>query len=107
MTENKWTWFDINLCVLFLWTQVKSPVSHNYTKTGRFIGCFKNTVHITFVSGTDSNDILTSCIPVSFTVHPEFSSHTSTSIPLVRGSVLSLSSKQKSNGESSSKARLI
>ena len=55
----------------------------------------KNTVQLQFVSGTDSNGILTSYVPVSFAVHPESSSHIETCITLVNGSMLSLSLKQK------------
>ena len=77
----------------FLWTQEKSPVSHDYKRTGRIIECFKNTVQLLFVSGTDSNGNLTSYVPVSFAVHPDFSSHIGTCITLVHGSMFSLSSK--------------
>ena len=71
------------------------------------LAALKHTVQLTVVSGTDINGILTSYVPVSFAVHPESNSHIGTCIMLVYGTILSLSSKQKSNGKSSSKTRLI
>ena len=103
------TWLDIHLRVPFLCTQVKSLALHDCTKIVIVIviDCLKNTVQLPFVSGTDSNEILTLYIPASFAVHPESSSHIGIYITLVHGSILSLSSKQKSNGKSSPKTRFI
>ena len=67
----------------------------------------KNTVQLPFVSGVGSNGILTIYVHASFSVHPESNSYIGTCTTLVHGSMLSLSSKQKNNGKSSSKARLI
>ena len=67
----------------------------------------KNTVQLPFVSGTDSNGILTLYVHTSFAVHPESISHIGTCTTLVHRSMLHLSSKQKSNGKSSLKARLV
>ena len=56
---NKWTWFDIKICIIFLWTQAKSQKLNDYAKTGRVIGYLKNTIQLPSVSGTDSDGILT------------------------------------------------
>ena len=58
-TANKWTWFDIQICITFLLTQTISWPVLDYTKTGRVIGYLKNTVQLPSVSETDSNGILT------------------------------------------------
>ena len=105
-TANKWAWFDIQTCIIFLSTQVKSQAIHDYTKTGRVIGNLRDNVQLSSVSGTDSNRILTLYVPVSFAVHPESSSHIGM-CNLVPGSILSLSLKQKSSGRGSLKTRLI
>ena len=94
-------------CVFHSYTQVKSPALHDYTNIGRVIGYQKNTVQLPFVLWIDSNGILTLYVPVSFAVHPESSSHIGTCMTLGHGSMLSLSSKQKSNVKILSKARLI
>ena len=60
---------DIHLLVPFLCAGVKSPALQDHMKTGRVIGYLKNTVQLPFVSGTDSNGILTLYVLVSFVVH--------------------------------------
>ena len=92
---------------LFLCTRVKSPTIQDHTQIGRIIGYLKNTVQLPLVAGTDSNGILTWYVHASFAVHPDSNSHIGTCTALLHGSMLSLSSKQKSNGKSSSSAKLI
>ena len=94
------------MCSIFMHTSKITSITRSH-KNWKSYWLSKNTVQLPFVSGTDSNGILTLYVPVSFVVHPESSSHIGTCITLVHGSMLSLSSKQKSNGKSSSKARLI
>ena len=96
-TANKWTWVDIQICVTFLRTQVKSQALHDYTKTG---------VRLLSVSGTDSNEILTLHVLTSYALHSESRSHIGMST-LASGSMLSLSSEQKSSGRGSLKTGLI
>ena len=99
---NKSTRLDIHLRVPFLCTRVKSPALQDRTKIEIIIGCLKSTVQIPFVSETDSNGILSLYVHASFVVHPEYNSHVGTCTRLVQGSMLSLSSKQKSNWKSPS-----
>ena len=54
-----------------------------------------------FVLGTDDNGILILYVNASFAVHPESNSHIGICTTLVHESMLSLSSKQKSNEKSS------
>ena len=37
---------DIQVCVAFLYTQIKSPTEKDYTKLGRVIGYLEETVHL-------------------------------------------------------------
>ena len=90
-----------------MWTRVKSRALHDYMKNERVIGCLKNTIQQPFVPRTGSNRILTLYVHIPFAVHPGSNSHIGTCTTLVHGSMLPLSSKQKSNGKSSSKARRI
>ena len=42
---------DIQVCIAFLCTQVKSPTEQDYTKLGRVISYLKETVHLSLVIG--------------------------------------------------------
>ena len=104
---SKCTRPNMQLCVPFLCTQVKSPTIQDYKKIERVIGYLKNTVQLPLAVGIDSDKILTWYIQASFAVHLDFNSHIGTCTTLVHGSMLSLSSKQKSNEKGSLKTRLI
>ena len=105
-TANKWTWFDIQICITFLLSRVISQTLLDFTKIGRVIGYLIDTVQPPSVSGIDSNGTLTSSIYISFAVYLESSNHIGM-CNLVDGSMLCLLSKQKRSGKVSLKTRLI
>ena len=67
---------DIQVCVIFLYTQVKSPTEQDYKKLGRVISYLKETIHFPLVIGADKSGTLTWNIDASFAVHPDGKSHT-------------------------------
>ena len=98
---------DIQVCVAFLCTRVKSPNKQDYKKLGKVISYLKKNVHLPLVIGADDSGTLTWNIDASFAVHPDCKSHTGACLTLVHGSVLSISAKQKINTKSSIKADLV
>ena len=98
---------DIQVCVVFLYTQVKSPTKQDYKKLGRVISYLKDTVRLTLVTGANDNRTFTWNIDASFIVHPDCKSHTGACLTLGHGSVLSIFLKRKINTKSSTEAELV
>ena len=98
---------NMQVCVAFLCTQVKSPTEQDYKKLGRVISYLEETVHLPLVIGADNSVTLTWNIDGSFVVHPVYKSHTGACLTLGHGSVLSISAKQKINTKSSTEAELV
>ena len=98
---------DIQVCVEFLCTRVKSPTEQDYKKLGRVISYLKENICIPLVIGADNTGTLTWNIDASFVVHPDCKSHTGACLNLGHGSVLSISTKQKINTKSSTKVELM
>ena len=90
-----------------LGTLVKSPTEQDYKKLRRVISYLQETVHLPLVTGADNSRILTWNIDPSFAVNPDCKSHTGACLTLGHGSVLSISSKQKVNTKSSTKAEFV
>ena len=86
---------DIQVCVPFLCTRVKSPTEEDYEKLGRVIIYLKNAIHIPLIVGADNSGSMIWNIDASFAVHPDCKSHTGASLTLGHGSALSLSCKKK------------
>ena len=95
---------DIQVCVAFLCTRVKTPTEQDYKKLGKVMSYLKETVYLPLVVGADDSERLTWNIDDSFAVHPDCKSHTRTCLTLVHGSILSISAKQKIYTKSSIEA---
>ena len=50
---------DIQVCVAFLCTRVKSPMEQEYKKLEKFISYPKETIHLTLVVDVDNSGTLT------------------------------------------------
>ena len=98
---------DIQVCVAFLCTRVKAPTEQDYTKLGKVIKYLKETVHLPLVVGADDSGRLTWNIDESFAVHPDCKSHTGACLTLGHGSILSISTKQKSTPKAQLKLNLL
>ena len=102
---KNWIRPNIQVCVPFLCTQVKSPTIQDHTKIERVTGYLIDTVQLSVVVGTDSNRILTLYVHASFVVHLDSNSYIGTYTILVHRSMLSLPSKQMNNMKRLLKAR--
>ena len=69
-TANKWTWFNKQVCDIFLCSWMISRVLVNYTDTGRAIGCILAEVYEPSVSTRDSIGSTTSFFNTSIVLHP-------------------------------------
>ena len=98
---------DIQVCVAFLCTQVKSPTELDYKKLRRVITYLQETIHLPLVIDIDDSITRSWNIDASFAVHPDCKSYTGVCLTLGHGSVLSLSLKQKINTKSSTEAELV
>jgi hypothetical protein len=71
------------------------------------IGFLKYTQDDVMILESDGNQIITLHLDAAFAVHKDLKSHTGAVMTLGKGSIQSVSSKQKSNSHSSSEAQLI
>ena len=98
---------DLQVCVVFLCTCVKDAREEDYSKLARMIKYLKETIHLPLIVGADENGIMVWNINTSFAVHPDCKSHTGAVLMLGRGSMLSMSCKQKINTKSSTEEELV
>ena len=69
-TANKRTWFDTQVCAIFLWSWMISRALVNYTKKGLL-----DNVQAPYMSENNSNKTITSYVHTSMVVHPGFNDH--------------------------------
>ena len=98
---------DIQVCLAFLCTRVTAPTKQDYKKLGKVISYLKEMVHLPLVVGADDSGRLTWNIDALFAVNLDCKSHTGACLTLGYGSILSISTKQKINTKSSTKAELV
>ena len=98
---------DIQVAVAFLCTRVKNPTEEDYKKLGRLIRYVGETIHVPLILGADDLRTLVWNIDASYAVHSDMKSHTGASLSLGRGTLLSLSCKQKLVTKSSTEAELV
>ena len=82
---------NIQVCVAFLYTRVKSPTEQDYKMLRRVISYLKETVDLPLIIGADNSGTLTWNINASFVVHLDYKSPTGACLILGHKSVLSLS----------------
>ena len=68
-TTNKWTWFEEQVRVTFLWLWMISRVLVDCTNMGRIIGCILDDVYASCLSMDDSIRTITSYFHTSMVVH--------------------------------------
>ena len=105
-TANKWTWFDTQVCVTFLWSWVISRALVDYTDMGRFIGCILEDVQAPYVSMNNSIKTITLYFHTSMVVHPESNDHLWIR-NLIHGNMFSSSLKKQRKGKISLKNGII
>ena len=98
---------DIQTAVSFLCTRVKEPDMDDWKKLTRCVRYLRSTPELCLALETDKEIAIRWWIDASFGVHPDLRSHTGATMSLGRGSVYSISRKQKLNTRSSTEAELV
>mmetsp|Transcript_16222 Transcript_16222/g.24506 ORF Transcript_16222/g.24506 Transcript_16222/m.24506 type:complete len:201 (+) Transcript_16222:1821-2423(+) len=101
---GKWTRPNLLLAVSFLCTRVQLPDEDDWKKLGRFL---RDTKNDKLTLQADNNKPVQWWIDASFAVHPNMRSHNGATMSLGKSCPISISSKQKINTRSSTKAELV
>jgi len=99
---------DLQTAVAFLCTRVQAPDVDDFRKLGRcvrYLALTKDTCPLT-LEADDSHGIKW-WVDASYAVHNDMRSHTGATMTLGKGSVISMSTKQKINTRSSTEAELV
>ena len=98
---------DIHPTVSVLATRVRKPNESDWKKLVRLIRYLHSTKGWHKTLRADSLKIIKHYVDASFAVHPDFRSHTGSTMTMGDGAMLVKSSKQKLNSRSSTEAELI
>ena len=98
---------DIQIAIAFLCTRVKEPTVEDWGKLGRLMDYLKRTKDECLIIKMDDSNTIKWYIDVAYAVHPDMRSHTGAIMTMGKGSIISISSKQKVNARSSTEAELI
>jgi hypothetical protein len=98
---------DIQPAIAFLCTRVKEPTESDWFKLQKMLGFLKYTQDDVIILQSDGSRVITWHLDASFAVHKDLKSHTGAVMSLGKGSIQSVSTKQKSNSRSSTAAELI
>ena len=98
---------DIQPGIAFMSTRRTKPNKGDWRKLIKLMGFLEYTKNdVTFLSADDSN-CLYWFVDAAFAVHEDFKSHTGAVFSLGKGSIISMSTKQKINTRSSTEAELV
>ena len=98
---------DIQVAVAFLTTRVTGPDSDDWNKLARLMRYIRSTIDLTLTLSTSNFNAIKWWVNASYTVHPNMRGHTCATMTLGKGSISSISSKQKINARSSTESELI
>ena len=98
---------DIQTSIAFLCTRVQKPDEDDWKKLVRVLGYIKDTIFLPLTLGWDGTGNIYWYVDASFAVHHNMRSHTGAVMTFGRGAVMSMSTKQKLNTKSSTKAELV
>ena len=98
---------DIMTAVAFLTTRVSSPDQDDYNKLSRCIKYLRGTKDLHLTLEADEQMTLKWWVDASFAIHRDMRSHTGATVTLGKGSLYSMSTKQKINTKSSTEAELV
>jgi len=98
---------DIMPTVAFLCTRVQGPNIEDWSKLTRMMEFLKRTQDDCLTLRADGSKQVTWNIDAAFAVHPKMRSHTGATMTLGKGSIQSISTKQKLNTRSSTEAELV
>ena len=98
---------DIQTAVAFLTTRVKRPDEDDWGKLKRVIKYLNGTRNLELRMSVDNIGSIKWYVDASYAIHDDCKGHTGALMTFGKGSVTSISRKQKLNGKSSTEAELI
>jgi hypothetical protein len=98
---------DLQPTVAFLTTRVTQPDNDDWKKLTRAIRYLRDSQDLYLTLEADDGIDIKWWIDASFAVHPDMRSHTGGTLSLGKGSVYSMSRKQRINTKSSTEAELV
>jgi len=98
---------DFQTAVAFLTTRVSNPDVDDYKKLARCIRYIQDTRHLFLRLEAGADGRIRWWVDASFAVHPDMRSHTGAVMSLGKGAAYSMSTRQKINTKSSTKAELV
>ena len=98
---------DIQTTISFLCTRVKEPDTDDWKKLCRCVRYLRGSSDLWLTLEVDRELSIRWWVDASFGVHPDLRSHTGGTMSIGRGSVYSISRKQKLNTRSSTEAELV
>ena len=100
---------DLQPAIAFLTTHVKQPTEQDWFKLKKMMQFLKHTqAEVWSIGAEDINGINAQWhLDAAFAVHPNYKSHTGANLTFSRGSINSVSAKQKTNTQSSTEAELV
>ena len=91
----------------FLTTRVQNPDINDFKKLGRCLRYIQVTKDMPLILTATDPHVIWWWVDATFTVDPNMKSHTGATMSMGRGSIYSLSTKQKLNTRSSTEAELV
>ncbi|KAG7367822.1 hypothetical protein IV203_030565 [Nitzschia inconspicua] len=98
---------DLQTAVAFLTTRVVAPDCDDIKKLGRCVRYLRRTAHLPLVLEASCVSNIRWWVDASYAIHPDMRSHTGATMTLGKGSVYSMSTRQKINTRSSTEAELV
>ena len=98
---------DIHTAITGLCTRVKSPTESDWEHLLRLMKYLNGTKKHKLVLSADDLQVIKWYVDAAFAVHPDFKSHTGGTMSYGKGTVMSMSRKQKLNTRSSTEAELV
>eukprot|EP00957_Ditylum_brightwellii_P172111 13103509-Ditylum_brightwellii.AAC.1 len=92
---------DIQTSIAFLTTRVKAPDKHDWKKLKCLLRYLKGTIDLTLILTADNLNLAKWWVDRAYAVHKDMKSHTGATMTLGKGSVYSMSNKQKLNTKNS------
>mmetsp|Transcript_59891 Transcript_59891/g.147173 ORF Transcript_59891/g.147173 Transcript_59891/m.147173 type:complete len:332 (-) Transcript_59891:884-1879(-) len=98
---------DIQLAISYLCTRVSCADEDDMKKLRRVICYLRSTVELVLTLQADHLNVFKWWVDASFAVHGDYRGHTGATATLGKGSIMSMSSKQKINTKSSTECELV
>ena len=98
---------DIQPAVAFLCTRVQCSTSYDWNKLVKMMDFLKRTEEDCLTLEADDSNTMVWSVDAAYAVHPDGKSHTGVTATMGKGSIISVSRKQKLNTRSSTEAELV